>query len=90
MRKIAKSEVAILERLIFIEDYYTVKEETGLSDGELRDDLINMLNSGFIQAFESDQSGSPVPVAFCDTDNLQNFYFRATNTGLKTFKKLKK
>ncbi|HKJ30313.1 MAG TPA: hypothetical protein VKA34_00730 [Balneolales bacterium] len=90
MRKVTKSEIAILERLIFIEDYYTVKEETGLLDGEIRDDLINMLNSGLVQAFESDNSGTPVPVSFCDTDNLQKFYFRATNAGLKAFKQLKK
>jgi hypothetical protein len=86
MRKVTKSEIAILERLIFIEDYYTVREETGLLDGEIRDDLINMLNSGFVEAFESDNTGNPVPVSFCDTDNLHKFFFRATQRGLKAIK----
>ncbi len=87
MRKVSKSEVAILERLIFIENYHTILSETGLQNGEIRDDLINMLNSGYVEAFETDTTGLPVPVRFCDTDNLGKYYFRATNAGLKALKR---
>lgn len=87
MRKVSKSEVAILERLIFIENYYTILSETGLQSGEIRDDLINLLNSNYVEAFETDKSGAAVPAKFCDTDNLQKYYFRATNAGLQALKK---
>ena len=87
MRKVTKSEVAILERLIFIENYHTILSETGLQSGEIRDDLINMLNSGYVEAFEADKSGIPSPARFCDTDNLSKYYFRATNAGLKALKR---
>lgn len=77
-----------MERLIFIENYYTILSETGLQNGEIRDDLINLLNSSFVEAFETDKSGAPVPAKFCDTDNLQKYYFRVTNAGLKALKKV--
>lgn len=87
MRKVSNSELAILERLIFIEDYHTVLSETELQTGELRDCLINLLNSAYVQAYEPDSNGDPKPVKFCDTDNLQKYFFRATNSGLMAIKK---
>lgn len=80
-RKISLSERKVLERLIFPEAFEVLLEETNLQTGELRDDLINLLNHGFVEAFE--QSGKKHRLeGFYDTDNLQRFVFRATSKGL--------
>lgn len=79
--KITSSELSILERLVFPEAFATIMEETGLQYGELRDDLINLLNFGFVEAFECE--GSRITsTGFYDADNLQDFTFRATSKGL--------
>lgn len=79
--KITSSELSILERLVFPEPFATIMEETGLQYGELRDDLINLLNFGFVEAFE--RHGSRITATgFYDADNLQDFTFRATSKGL--------
>lgn len=85
MRKIDSSERTVIERLIFPEPFDVLQEETGLQYGELRDNLINLINAGFIFAFESqakDSDASP----FVDIDNLEDFSFRATNQGLRAIK----
>lgn len=75
----------MLERLIFPEPFEVVMEETGLQYGELRDDLINLISFGYIEAYE--QSGQKIAlVNFYDTDNLQDFTFRATKKGLSAIK----
>lgn len=85
--KITPSERLVLERLIFPEDFHIIMEETGLLYGELRDDLINLLSFGFVEAYESD--GIQVSASgFYDSDNLQDFTFRATKKGLSAIKKL--
>lgn len=79
--KITTSEYSILERLVFPEPFATILEETGLQPGEVRDDLINLLNFGFVEAYEV--NGNRITsTAFYDADNLQNFTFRATSKGL--------
>lgn len=79
--KITSSELSILERLVFPEPFAIIMEETGLQPGALRDDLINLLNFGFVETYEF--KGQRITSAgFYDADNLQKFTFRATSKGL--------
>jgi len=80
-RKFSQSETAILRQLIFIESFSNLETETGLGYGTLRDDLITLINLGYIEVFSEDQSRSISP--FYDSDNIQNFSFKATTSGLK-------
>lgn len=83
--KITKTEKRVLERLIFPEKFQDIREETGLLQGELRDDLINLLSFGFIEAYE--RTGNKIALtSFYDTDNLQDFTFQATSKGLAEIK----
>ncbi|MDZ7660720.1 hypothetical protein [Fodinibius sp.] len=83
--KITKTEKRVLERLIFPEKFQVIMEETGLLQGELRDDLINLLSFGFVEAYE--RSGNKIALtSFYDTDNLQDFTFQATSKGLAEIK----
>lgn len=80
-RKVSTSEQQVLGRLIFPERFETVLEETGLQYGELRDDLINLMSFGFVEAYE--RRGNKISLtSFYDADNLQDFTFRATKKGL--------
>lgn len=84
-RKITKSEQKVLEKLIFPERFQVIMEETGHLYGELRDDLINLLSFGFVEAYE--RSGSKITLtSFYDSDHLQDFTFRATSKGLTEIK----
>ncbi len=84
-RKISKSERKVLERLIFPERFQVIMEETGHLYGELRDDLINLLSFGFVEAYE--RNGSQITLtSFYDSDHLQDFTFRATSKGLTEIK----
>lgn len=83
--KITDTERRVLEKLIFPEKFQNILDETGLMYGELRDDLINLLSYGFIEAYE--RSGSKIALtSFYDADNLQDFTFRATSKGLSEIK----
>lgn len=85
-RKISPTEHKVLEKLVFPESFEVVLEETRLQYGELRDDLINLLSFGFVEAYE--QEGSAITLStFYDADNLQDFTFRATSKGLSAIKK---
>lgn len=80
--KISTSERNVLKRLIFPEEFEIIMEETGLQYGELRDDLINLLNFGYVEAYEKSKNKITL-TSFYDSDNLQQFTFRATQKGLK-------
>ncbi|MEL7835039.1 hypothetical protein [Fodinibius sp. Rm-B-1B1-1] len=83
--KITKTEKRVLERLIFPEKFQVIMKETGLMQGELRDDLINLLSFGFVEAYE--RTGNKISLtSFYDTDNLQDFTFQATSKGLSEIK----
>lgn len=82
MRKITKSENLILEQLVFDEGFETLKEETGLQFGELRDDLTKLLNDGFIEVTNTDK----LRVTYFDADRPQLFSYRATRSGLDALK----
>lgn len=84
-RKITKTEKTVLEKLIFPEKFQDILDETELLYGELRDDLINLLSFGFIEAYE--REGNKIALtSFYDTDNLQDFTFQATSKGLAEIK----
>lgn len=84
-RKITETEKCVLEKLIFPEKFQDILDETGLLYGELRDDLINLLSFGFVEAYE--RSGNKISLtSFYDSDNLQDFTFRATSKGLTEIK----
>jgi hypothetical protein len=79
-QKLDKSELNILGHLVFPEPFNKIMEETGQQSGELRDNLINLLNFGLVEAFEKESRVSSS--AFYDVDNLQDFSFVATRKGL--------
>lgn len=81
MHKITKSEKEVLEKLIYPENFEDILGETKKQYGELRDDLINLLNFGFVEAYE--KSGDTIAqTKFYDEDNLHLFTYRATGKGL--------
>lgn len=87
MRKLFPSEKQVLRCLIFPESYDVILEETGSNIGALRDDLINLINYRLIEVMDEDHTPQ-VGTSFYDTDNLQNFSFRATKTGLKHIREI--
>ncbi|MCG8374402.1 MAG: hypothetical protein MI700_12750 [Balneolales bacterium] len=82
MRKLYPSEKSILSHLIFPESYHVILEETGLPEGALRDDLINLISFRFVEVIDYGTS-NPAGSAFYDSDNMQDYSYRATQTGLK-------
>ncbi len=79
--KISKTEKKVLQQLIYPENFEDILEETKLQYGEVRDDLINLLNFGFVEAYE--KSGDTIAeTKFYDEDNLHLFTYRATGKGL--------
>lgn len=79
--KLTSSEISILRELIFPESFSHIQDETGLSYGAIRDDLITLINRGFIEVMDEDMETSVSP--FYDSDKIQNFSFKATTSGLK-------
>ncbi|MEX0904819.1 MAG: hypothetical protein WD604_06875 [Balneolaceae bacterium] len=79
--KLSPSENSILRELIFPESFHHIQDETGLSYGAIRDDLITLINRGFIEVIAEDRVTSLSP--FYDSDNIESFCFKATNSGLK-------
>lgn len=86
-RKITVTERKILDKLVFPEAFEVLLEETGLQYGELRDDLINLVNFGFVEAYEKKGDAPAHFDGFYDSDNLQRFTFRATSKGLAAIQK---
>jgi len=82
--KLTASEKFVLSFLIFPEAFDMVMEESGMQYGALRDDLINLINHGYVEVYLKDGSKSVSP--FYDADNLEQFAFKATNSGLNAIK----
>jgi hypothetical protein len=80
-QKLTSSETAILRELIFAERFDHIQTETGLTFGAIRDDLIKLINHGYIEVH--DEEYGPGPSAFYDSDNIDKFSFKATKQGLK-------
>ncbi|MBO6525238.1 MAG: hypothetical protein JJ971_15520 [Balneolaceae bacterium] len=87
MRKLIPSEKQVLKCLIFPEAYEVILEETGSNIGALRDDLINLINYRLIEVVDLDNESKP-GTSFYDADNLQDFSYRATKTGLKHIREI--
>lgn len=81
MTKPTEPQKRILDKLLYPEPFEKVQEETGMEYGVLRDELISLINYGYIVAYESD-SGSEANIHFYDNDNLHLFTFKATKQGL--------
>jgi hypothetical protein len=82
-RKLTPSENVILRELIFPESFHHIQSETGLGYGTLRDDLINLINHGYIEVMDEHSNTSP----FYDSDNIEQFCFKATRNGLKSIQR---
>ncbi len=80
--KLTESEKSILRELIFPESFGHIQEETNLTYGAIRDDLIKLINHGFIEVYEEGLTTSVSP--FYDSDNIDQFFFKATKRGLKS------
>jgi len=87
MRKLFPSEKLVLARLIFPESYDVLLDETGLPAGALRDDLINLINYRLVEVMDPDHKKAK-GTSFYDADNLHDFSFRATKSGLKQIREL--
>lgn len=81
-RKLTPSERKILRELIFPEPFSHLISETGYTFGMIRDDLINLINHGFIAVYSQEDLRPLSP--FYDSDNIDQYSFQATKSGLKT------
>lgn len=78
--KLTSSEKQILRELIFPETVGHIQAETELSYGTIRDDLIKLINHGYIEVSSSSNSASS---AFYDSDHVEDYFYKATKLGLK-------
>lgn len=85
MKKLTPSERKILDRLIFPEPFEVIQEETQLKFGEIRDDIINLMNSRLIEVVDPERPNADGTFHF-DSDNIQNSTYRITNSGIKHMK----
>ena len=82
--KLTQSELSILRVLIFDEEFSLIQNETGLTSGAIRDDLIKLINHGYIEVYDNRAGYSSIPSAFYDSDHIDQFRFKATKLGLKS------
>lgn len=82
MSKITESQRKILGMLIYEESYQHIRQETGLSSGVIRDDLITLLHHNMIEVFEGYGGHIGNKVRHFDNDNPELFFYRATKSGL--------
>lgn len=85
MKKLTLTEKKILERLLFPEPFEVIQDETELQYGEIRDDLINLLNYHLVEVVNPEDPDSSVSTHY-DTDNLMDSTFRITQSGIKHLK----
>ncbi|WP_103665041.1 hypothetical protein [Gracilimonas amylolytica] len=86
MRKLTPSEKKILDRLLYPEPFEVIQEETQLAYGEIRDDLINLMNSRLIEAVDPDDPNASTTNYF-DSDNVRDSVYRITNSGINLMKR---
>lgn len=82
MRKLTPSERKILDRLLFPEPFEVIQEETQLAYGEIRDDIINLMNSRLIEVVDPDQPDAQ-SISLFDSDNIKDSTYRITKSGIK-------
>lgn len=78
--KLTDSEKRILRELIYPETFEHIQAETSLSYGEIRNDLIQLINHRFIQV---NNRNHQIPGHYFDSDHIEDFTFKATMSGLK-------
>ncbi|NBV32047.1 MAG: hypothetical protein EBR93_05885, partial [Bacteroidetes bacterium] len=81
-QKVTETEKQILSTLMFREDYETLKQETQLESGVLRDELITMINRGWIEVFDDSESSRKGAV---EHTNLRAGLSGGTRTGSSAF-----
>ncbi len=81
MSKITESQLSILNQLIYAESYAHIQQETSLSFGEIRDDLITLMHKNMIEVFENDGGNIGAKVRHFDNDHPESFFYRATKAG---------
>lgn len=77
--KPTSSQKQLINQLVFIESFDTLLSELDVRRGELRDDLMQLINSGLIEVFDEDSTRR---LNGYDADHLERFCFRATRKGL--------
>lgn len=87
MSNITESQRLILQLLIFTESYDHIRLETGLSTGVVRDDLITLMHKNMIEVFESQSGTVGTKVRHFDNDHPEDFFYRATKSGLGAMRK---
>lgn len=80
MHKVTRTQQTILRNLLYPEPYNRLLNETPVDAGTLRDELISLINQGFVEVYDEDKDTS---TKFYDSDQLHLFQFRATSKGLK-------
>jgi hypothetical protein len=78
--KLTPSEIELLNSMIFPESFDRLLEETGMQTGTLRGDLIQLVSHGYVDVY--DLGGTQLVSPFYDLDNLHEFAFKATKSGL--------
>ncbi|TVQ67894.1 MAG: hypothetical protein EA360_00945 [Balneolaceae bacterium] len=78
--KLSPSEKTILRELIFPESFENIVSGTGYPYGVIRDDLIQLINHGFIEVASNTESQKK---SFFDSDHIHLFSYKATGLGLK-------
>jgi hypothetical protein len=81
MRKLTPSERNILDRLLSPESFDVIQEETQLKYGEIRDDLINLMNSRLIEVVDPEHPNID-RTHFFDSDHVKQATFRITKSGI--------
>lgn len=80
--KLTPSEKQILSLLIYPETFQQILMESNLPKGSVRDDIMNLISHGYIEVYEKDGKKPVSP--FYDSDNLDQFAFKATKSGLNS------
>jgi len=81
MHKVTRTQQAILRNLLYPEPYNRLLDETSVDAGTLRDELISLINHGFVEVYDEEKGTG---TRFYDSDQLHLFQFRATSKGLKS------
>lgn len=86
MVKITDTQYQILKTLLFHESFTHIKEETGLSNGVIRDDLTSLQHYNMIEVYEGFKGKMGRKVQHFDNDHPEDFFYRATKAGMDAVK----
>jgi len=74
-------EFDIIDELYFVTPYTGLKEETGLSDTQLRNNLLHLVNKGWVRVYKSVNEESEVQQLDLES-NYQSYFYLASKKGL--------